>query len=402
MLQQSKKITKLLLLLFFFFLPISITLSEIFGFLSFLTAIFIMVQHNTPYYKPSKNIVISLTLLILMLILSVVFSKDTGLSLNYLKRHWKLLIPVGVFLLVSIDNDFFIKIIKSFLCGIILSIIAIIISEFFSIEFLDNYDFSYGFLRKNAAGVMYIYAGIWTAISIMKKDLIKYIVFILTLGLLVLLDIRESVCGFLTAMITYFVLSNKKVIITCCVIILVIGILFTGKGKYFIRGDNGSITGNVLDRFGAWNRCFELWKKNPVFGLGMSVFDKINHDFIWERKGFIKSGPITPHSMYIKVLIDGGIVGISLFAGFLFYLLKELHSLFYSIKDNELLRGVWLSLFSSFTGFLTVGFFNECFTDAEVFLLVFSFYSAGVAYLNVNYTLQIADYGLRATDSSRL
>jgi O-antigen ligase len=57
---------------------------------------------------------------------------------------------------------------------------------------------------------------------------------------------------------------------------------------------------SIVDRFEFWRRGWEIFRANPVFGVGLNGFES--------RVGQ------TPHNSFIQILAEGGIVNFTLFA----------------------------------------------------------------------------------------
>jgi O-antigen ligase len=61
----------------------------------------------------------------------------------------------------------------------------------------------------------------------------------------------------------------------------------------------------------------DVLSSNPLFGLGLNNFS-VYYEFVTGRTNF------GPHSFYVALLVETGVVGAALFAAFLVYLFRRL------------------------------------------------------------------------------
>ena len=120
------------------------------------------------------------------------------------------------------------------------------------------------------------------------KDLIRFI-----LGVLV---------AFLSLIILYIILLNSYKLI---------GSLITPDrlNDEFIRTniDGGVVKAFDSDRFEIWGNYLEIWKDSPLFGFspdGALNYAKINYPWL-----YISYVGLLPHSMFIQILTQSGIIG---------------------------------------------------------------------------------------------
>ncbi|HWC60911.1 MAG TPA: O-antigen ligase family protein, partial [Verrucomicrobiae bacterium] len=95
--------------------------------------------------------------------------------------------------------------------------------------------------------------------------------------------------------------------------IIVGGIYFVPRDVFFaarlktLHDPSGDPTGD--GRFGIWHAAVQLWRENPVWGIGPAHF---NYRFGKYRPELIQASPDRAHNDYLNTLTDYGIVGAAL------------------------------------------------------------------------------------------
>lgn len=115
--------------------------------------------------------------------------------------------------------------------------------------------------------------------------------------------------------------------------------------------------------------ALKYWTENPIAGLGIGGF--------WLKPG----GGIHTHSTYFTILVERGLIGLLLFLGFFFQLIRVLkRRMRQSLKRNDKLMLVYSIGFSGcLIGLLVGNFLYEMNTE-----VVWLFFAMAVAFVNVS------------------
>jgi putative inorganic carbon (hco3(-)) transporter len=88
---------------------------------------------------------------------------------------------------------------------------------------------------------------------------------------------------------------------------------------------------SIVDRFEFWRRGWEIFRANPVFGVGVGGFEYIVGQ--------------TPHNSFIQVLAEGGIVNIILFALIFLQSIMASKKCLSMKRSDENARGIVIAVF---------------------------------------------------------
>jgi O-antigen ligase len=154
----------------------------------------------------------------------------------------------------------------------------------------------------------------------------------MSLFTLVLTGSRTSFFGFVALLIVFAVTRRNKIFILPVAILVVAGIFFIAPQQYQQRylsveqrNQDESYTNRVL----AWKAGLAMMEHNPLTGIGMHNFADANGAKYWPAPG--RKHWLQPHSLYIQVGAELGIVGIAAF----FWFLWSLYNLNRSIKKKS-------------------------------------------------------------------
>lgn len=85
-----------------------------------------------------------------------------------------------------------------------------------------------------------------------------------------------------------------------------------------------------------WSSSYELWKLNPVSGVGFKNF-RVECDLkIKDESG--NTHPLCsshPHNLYLELLSETGIIGLLLFIFIFYFFLREIIPIFFLLKENK-------------------------------------------------------------------
>ncbi|MFA7074936.1 MAG: O-antigen ligase family protein, partial [Endomicrobiaceae bacterium] len=148
------------------------------------------------------------------------------------------------------------------------------------------------------------------------------------------------IAGFITyvSIFSFYFYRTKKIKDVLAFVLLsglIIGIIYSKNSFIQQRVHNTSISKeeSLRTRINGYKIAFAIFKKHPLFGVGPRQGVK-QKEFIEISKDY-SNGARHLHSMYINLLADLGVVGISIFVLMLFYIFKRL--IYVYKKNNSLL-----------------------------------------------------------------
>lgn len=209
--------------------------------------------------------------------------------------------------------------------------------------------FEYGVLNHNIFGV--ICASIVMACLLSRNIWIKTIASLATSGMLFLTKSRGAIIGLLLGLIIWRLLVKKTVLTSfssrasILILFLFTAMLFFYHTdiynfiiNYFALNDNyRGITGGFSGRMELWQNTWDLFKKNPLTGVGYQMSPIIMHH--------------QSHNIYLKILLETGIIG-SIPIFYFFF-----NALFNYFKSNKDVFVSWA------IGFIFANLFTGCFEN---------------------------------------
>jgi O-antigen ligase len=167
---------------------------------------------------------------------------------------------------------------------------------------------------------------------------------------------RGSFLAFLAAIGAYFVIRYRSKTGFIIGIILAIALFSLGPSR---MAEMSSSDGSMLGRIEAWHQGFQMFKANPLFGVGQGMFTE---DY-----------PLTAHNSFVLVMAELGLVGLFFYTGLIYYPFNWLwRNVFLSQRDNLSTEdiGQLSAIFSSFIGMLAAMFFLSRSYDLVPFMMM--------------------------------
>ena len=103
-------------------------------------------------------------------------------------------------------------------------------------------------------------------------------------------------------------------------VVLLVGTVVAARWDFFLtvlRVRTNTSAAAASPHFGVYGFVPDVLSSNPLFGLGLNNF-AVYYEFVTGRPDF------GPHSFYVALLVESGIVGAALFAGFVIWLFRRL------------------------------------------------------------------------------
>ena len=137
---------------------------------------------------------------------------------------------------------------------------------------------------------------------------------------------------------SHLILTSKKPYITLALFLSLIGLIVFGLS--FVPAAQQRMASlknpneySVVTRFSMWDSASRMWADHPIIGVGLSNYQRFYktqyYDPIpWERFGKDHDGLTHkhPHNIYLYLLAETGMIGFSIFALLIGYVLRHFYS----------------------------------------------------------------------------
>lgn len=242
---------------------------------------------------------------------------------NHEKFSYNLLFYFSVYMaIITLSHELSYK---SFLNSMTWLTIPFLISFFknFKIQFVPNLTFNlaltislcilfYNYYNglRDASTSVFIATIFPYFLMISYSNKFKFIVIILIFFLIIEAGTRIGLISILFSFVYYYIYLNKskygKLAFLIIPIVIIIGMQSTNLNNSTFEGDNAIAVGdfaiNSSGRVNAWESMIDSIADSPIFGHGTSMPSTIDDDG-WGH----------PHNDYLRLLHQGGVVGLVLF-----------------------------------------------------------------------------------------
>ncbi|MBF0503851.1 MAG: O-antigen ligase family protein [Candidatus Omnitrophica bacterium] len=260
-------------------------------------------------------------------------------------KDWKnfCLMPLLFFITLNLITDrvWIVRILLAMAC-------AIILMEYYTIHQIHDYSAlvsrekitgTFQFLGPNEVAAFFnectiIVMGIFFCL---KQKKIKWpllgIIYV-NIFCIIFLYSRGSYLGTLAGMAFLFFFKNKKLLLPLFLIAILWQSVLPEKAIQRIKGTTnefGQLDESSERRILIWKIGIELFDKNPITGIGYGVFRYLGFDLG------------DTHNIYVKILVEQGLIGISIFLAVISCFLRMGYIL-YKKGEDGLAQGMGLGL----------------------------------------------------------
>jgi O-antigen ligase len=125
------------------------------------------------------------------------------------------------------------------------------------------------------------------------------------------------VVGFLILLLPYRrLLASRRFLVPLAAVVVVVGLVVLSR-RHFFETVIASRTGGTATHFSVYSFIPKVLAQHPVLGLGLNNFS-VYYQFVTGKTNW------GPHSFYVALLVEGGLVGTTIFAVFLWYVFRRL------------------------------------------------------------------------------
>lgn len=145
----------------------------------------------------------------------------------------------------------------------------------------------------------------------------------ISLIVLVMTGSRTSFIGFAALLIAFAITRRKKFILIPLAALLIVGIFIAVPAQYqkrYLSVENRDQDISYMNRIRAWHAGLKMMEHNPLTGVGVGNFADANGAEYWPGTG--RKVWLQPHSLYVQVGAELGIVGVIAFGWFLWSLFQ--------------------------------------------------------------------------------
>jgi O-antigen ligase len=141
---------------------------------------------------------------------------------------------------------------------------------------------------------------------------------------------RAAWIGFLFSVFFILWFVNKKYILIVCLVVILVSVLDPHLLQRINLITTTTITTNsLLSRVQLWKIAIELFRKNPLLGIGLNSFN-----FTQEAKSvLLVTRGVAFHNLFLQVLTEMGLFGFLTFTLFQILMLREAIVRYYSSRD---------------------------------------------------------------------
>lgn len=225
----------------------------------------------------------------------------------------------------------------------------------------DKLNGTFVWLGPNEIAAFYAtYTFVLLGIFLFDKVKIRRILFgtaiLLNLYCALFLYSRGAYVAILAGLVLICLVKNKKLLIPLIFLLFFWQAIIPASVVERIkmtRTEEGVLESSTADRLDLWKKSIELFKENPIVGVGFSVFPYLGYE-----KG-------DPHNIYMEVLLEQGIIGITIFLLLLYLALKYSWRL-YKTTDDRFLKGLGLGFTACVIATMTTNIFGDRWTYLQL------------------------------------
>ncbi len=154
---------------------------------------------------------------------------------------------------------------------------------------------------------------------------------------------RGTVLAGLVALCSYFVIRYRSVYGALAGGLFAVALFLFGPSR---MSSVSAVEESAYGRVEAWYEAYQMFKANPVFGVGQGMFTEFHS--------------LTAHNSFVLVMAELGFIGLFFFTGFFYFSYHWLWNNFFKTGSMQILHddiGLVSAAYASLTGMLAAMFF---------------------------------------------
>lgn len=243
------------------------------------------------------------------------------------------------------------------------------IREYSSFESREKISGTFQFLGPNeVAAFLNEYTVILIGIFFFIKNIrVKWPLFMMicaNIYCILFLFSRGAYLGLFAGLLVLFLFKNRKLLIPLIFIGLFWQTILPERVIERIsqtKSETGELDTSAQRRINIWEESLEIFQKNFIVGIGLGVFGHLGMDLG------------DTHNIYVKYLVEQGLVGITIFLILIFCFLRMGYVL-YKKGEDDLSKGMGLGLMACIIVLLVNNFFGNrwSYPEMSTFLWVYA------------------------------
>jgi putative inorganic carbon (HCO3(-)) transporter len=260
-------------------------------------------------------------------------------------KDWKnfCLMPLLFFVTLNLIKD------RKWIIYIMLAMLAaMVMMDYYTIIQIHNYPSlesrekitgTFQFLGPNEVAAFFneytvILLAIIFCLKVKRTRLLLLGVVCLNIFCIIFLYSRGAYLGLGLGLFFLFLLKSKKLLVPLILALIFWQAVLPEKAVERVKStknEYGQLDESSERRVLIWQQAFDLFKKNPITGIGFNVF------------GYLGLDLGDTHNIYVKFLVEQGIVGLIIFLIVVFCFFKMGYTL-YQKGEDDLAKGMGLGL----------------------------------------------------------
>jgi len=167
---------------------------------------------------------------------------------------------------------------------------------------------------------------------------------------------RSAYVGVLLGLIVLGLVKDKRLLVPIAALLIfwasVLPVSVVERINMTVT-EEGELEPSAAGRLDIWKSCMELFKKDPLFGVGFQVIPFSG----WHLT--------SAHNLYVTLLAESGILGLSLLLGLFAIALRSAWRLYKRASDN-FFKALGLGVFLSVIVCMTTNFFGDHWTYIQI------------------------------------
>ncbi len=334
-------------------------------------AVFLITNKNQTFAPSSLNVIILVLVAYTFLSLSIGSNYLTGsFSIDFSEdrvKDWKnfCLLPLLFFISLNYMTE------KKWIHRtLIVMAFAMIIEEYYTVSQIQEYSSlvsrekihgTFQFLGTNEVAAFFneftiVLVGItfFLKSKMIKLSLIAMIC--INIFCILCLYSRGAYLGFFAGIFFLCLFKNRKLLIPMVLLGIFWQSILPEKAVERIKqttSENGQLDSSSQRRINVWKQSIELFEKSPLTGIGFGVFRSLGLDLG------------DTHNIYVKHLVEQGMIGLIIFLIVLFCFLRMGYVL-YKKGEDDLSKGMGLGLMACIIVLMINNFFGDRWSYLEL------------------------------------
>jgi O-antigen ligase len=274
--------------------------------------------------EPRASFITFLQLAMIIILARFIANKISIITIDYKKLLFGILLALVVFDIENFSHGFIARVLRNITSH----------TKNYHLSWMDR-------------GCSLLSIATWPMLYMLMKEgqkLLSLILYIAVLVTLLISDNMSGLIGFMLASVGYLILliSNMRIswLIKVSMIIYIISMPIASKiqDPRFIAKEYGHVIPiSYIHRLLIWNFVMTQTIDHPIIGqgIGTSKFTPVNEeDKFFYKDEMLSPLPLHPHNNVLQIFLELGLVGLTLFALYVWQILGRINNVAFKTKDK--------------------------------------------------------------------